>query len=187
MPVLWIVLIDVLLAATGFAAGRWRALSAAGGDTRRLHSRPHYYGWNAALFAALPALLLLVLWLIAQPLVIDRSVARLIPTATADRPLMLEQVQRLTDDLRQVADSGALTAEQLATDDAALQAAGVDLPSDPAIVAAARADLHLHDLSRRLMSGAVLLLAAAGLAFALARTRRISAPATSSNWSSGQR
>ena len=71
MPLLWIVLIVAALSALGFAAGRGRALSLAGGDPRLLHSRPNYYGWNAALWAAVPALALLLFWLIARPLVRD--------------------------------------------------------------------------------------------------------------------
>ena len=68
MPVLWIVLIVLVLATIGFVLGQRRALASAGGDARRLHSRPVYHGWNAALAALLPALLVLVFWLLVLPL-----------------------------------------------------------------------------------------------------------------------
>ena len=68
MPVSWIVLLVLVLAVAAYVLGRGRALAAAGGDTRRLHSRPVYYGGNAALHTLIPALLLLVLARIAAPL-----------------------------------------------------------------------------------------------------------------------
>ncbi|MEZ5798885.1 MAG: phosphate ABC transporter permease subunit PstC [Paracoccaceae bacterium] len=45
--------------ALGFVLGRQRALSVAGGDARRLHSLPVYYGSSVLLFTAIPALILL--------------------------------------------------------------------------------------------------------------------------------
>ncbi len=59
MPVLWIVLLVLVLAVAGYGLGRRRALAMAGGDARRLHSRPVYYGWNAALSTLVPGLVLL--------------------------------------------------------------------------------------------------------------------------------
>ena len=72
MPTLWITLIVLALAVVGYVLGRARSVRAVDGNTRVLHSRPTYYGWNVALFTAVPALLVLLLWGIAQPLVIDR-------------------------------------------------------------------------------------------------------------------
>ncbi|MBA4492134.1 phosphate ABC transporter permease subunit PstC [Paracoccus sp. S1E-3] len=60
MPVSWIILLVLVLAATAYVLGRRRALEGANGDPRRLHSRPVYYGWNAALSALVPAVLMLV-------------------------------------------------------------------------------------------------------------------------------
>ncbi|NHF73763.1 phosphate ABC transporter permease subunit PstC [Paracoccus xiamenensis] len=67
MPVMWIVLIVLMLATAGFVLAQRRALASAEGDARRLHSRPAYYGWNAALSALLPGLLVLGLWRMAMP------------------------------------------------------------------------------------------------------------------------
>lgn len=67
MPVSWTLLIVLALAVAGYLATRARAVALTGGDTRKLHSRPSYYGWNAALLTALPALLLIAIWRFVQP------------------------------------------------------------------------------------------------------------------------
>ncbi|KFE35185.1 phosphate ABC transporter permease subunit PstC [Thioclava atlantica] len=61
MEVLWIGALLAALALGGFLAGRFRALKAAGGDTRVLHSVPNYSGTLVALSAALPAFALSIL------------------------------------------------------------------------------------------------------------------------------
>jgi phosphate transport system permease protein len=66
MPVSWTLLIVLALAGAGYLLTRMRAVAMAGGDTRKLHSRPGHYGWNAALLTALPALLIAV-WRFVQP------------------------------------------------------------------------------------------------------------------------
>lgn len=50
------------LSAWAFRAGRSRAVAIAGGRRRVLHSLPGYYGYYLALWCALPALVLFVLW-----------------------------------------------------------------------------------------------------------------------------
>lgn len=67
MPVSWTMLLVLALAVAGFFLGRTRVLAAAGGDSRKLHSRTNYYGWNIALFTAVPALFLISIWAFAQP------------------------------------------------------------------------------------------------------------------------
>jgi len=67
MPVSWTLLIVLAMAVAGFFIGRTRVIAAAGGDSRRLHSRTSYYGWNVALFTALPTLFLTAIWLFAIP------------------------------------------------------------------------------------------------------------------------
>ncbi|MFT4014365.1 MAG: phosphate ABC transporter permease subunit PstC [Paracoccus sp. (in: a-proteobacteria)] len=67
MPVTWTMLLVLALAVSGYFVARARVLSAAGGDSRKLHSRPSYYGWNVALFTAIPALFLIAIWSFAQP------------------------------------------------------------------------------------------------------------------------
>ncbi len=67
MPVSWTLLIVLALALAGYLVTRARAVRLAGGDIRRLHSRPGYYGWNAALLTALPALFVTAIWRFAWP------------------------------------------------------------------------------------------------------------------------
>jgi phosphate transport system permease protein len=69
----------LLMTLAGFAAGRQRALASSGGHARSLHSRPAYYGSYVALWAAVPAFLLLALWVVAQPLVIDMVIRNHLP------------------------------------------------------------------------------------------------------------
>ena len=67
MPVSWTLLIVLVLAGAGYLVTRARVVALAGGDTRRLHSRPSYHGWNAALLTALPALFLIAIWRFLLP------------------------------------------------------------------------------------------------------------------------
>ncbi len=61
---LWIVLAAVaLLAVSAYYAGRFRSVAVADAAGQRSHSLPSYYGFYAALWCGLPALLLLVLWM----------------------------------------------------------------------------------------------------------------------------
>ena len=80
MPTLWLVICLFGFAAIGYFLGRGRALSSAGGDVRALHSLPGYYGLNAAMSALIPALIVLVLWMLVQPVVINQQVSGIIPT-----------------------------------------------------------------------------------------------------------
>ncbi|MDO5529114.1 MAG: phosphate ABC transporter permease subunit PstC [Paracoccus sp. (in: a-proteobacteria)] len=59
---IYIFLIFAALLAVSYVAGRHRATAVAGGDVRRLHSRPIYYGWSVALSAFLPPFIIFVLY-----------------------------------------------------------------------------------------------------------------------------
>ncbi|MDS9467612.1 phosphate ABC transporter permease subunit PstC [Paracoccus sp. MBLB3053] len=98
MPVSWTLLIVLAMAAAGFVIGRSRVLAAAGGDSRKLHSRTSYYGWNIALFTAVPALFLIAIWLFAQPGV-DRWVLAAVSLALAVAGLGLS-LSRTAPDFR---------------------------------------------------------------------------------------
>ena len=58
------------LAVIGFKMGRSRALMLSGGQVRRLHSLPTYYGGYAMLWCGLPALALIGIWLACEPTII---------------------------------------------------------------------------------------------------------------------
>ena len=55
MPMAWALLAGLVLAVAGFVLGRGRAMAAAGGDIRRLHSRPVYHGASVAMLVLAPA------------------------------------------------------------------------------------------------------------------------------------
>ena len=62
----------VLLALSGFYAGRYKARSIRVGS--RLNSLPQYHGIHVALWSGLPALILIVLWVSFEPVVIEALV-----------------------------------------------------------------------------------------------------------------
>ena len=118
MPASWILLIVLVLAAAGYVLARGRAMASAGGDQRRLHSLPSYYGTNAAMAAAVPALGLLAVWLIAQPMVSDLYVSSGLPEAiqadAGERSLAMADVRRVADGLDYAVSQGAMTREEAA-------------------------------------------------------------------------
>jgi phosphate transport system permease protein len=94
----------ILLAACAlaYALGRQRAFALAGGrrNIRSLHSLPSYYGYFTALSCGLPAFLLIAVWLLFAPGVIDSLVLADLPEATQTLPpnelrLVLNDIQNL--------------------------------------------------------------------------------------------
>lgn len=129
------------LCALGFYMARNRALASGNGDRRNLHSLPNYYGWNAAMLTAVPALGVLVIWLLAQPMMIDSAVFKTIPDSAiaegSSRGLVMSDVRRLADGLDVIVQRGVMDADRAATLDAGttdlratLAAEGVALGSE---------------------------------------------------------
>ena len=115
MALSWILLIIAVLAVAGFIFGRGKALSTADGDARNLHSLPNYYGTNVAMKSAVPALAILVVWLIAQPLLIESQVSSAIPDSAisegSSRGLVMADVRRVANGLDTAVAQGAMTQE----------------------------------------------------------------------------
>ncbi|QPM89734.1 phosphate ABC transporter permease subunit PstC [Pseudooceanicola algae] len=183
MPATWIFLIVLALAVIGFVLGRRRALASAGGDSRFLHSLPSYYGTNVALFVTVPALIVLGVWLIAQPTVVERSTQHMIPETAYETSgalsLMMSDVRRVAFGLEMALSRDAVSPEELealdadATDIRAILASvGIAVGSDitPVTLEAAKRFRSLNDTANLLRSIVVLLLAAGGLVLALSRT-----------------
>ena len=76
----------LFLGAAAYQAGRRRALAAAGGDLRRLHSLPNYYGVYVALWCALPALLVLALWVALQGRIVEAVLVSELPAQARALP-----------------------------------------------------------------------------------------------------
>ena len=178
------VLLFIILAigAAGYTLGVRRARAAAGGDTRKLHSLTGYHGQSVLLFSAVPALVLLGLWLVLQPLYLDHRAGAMI--AVADIPeggsldLVLADVRRVAEGLDLLVASGGMTEDDLAAMGAAdsdlkarLGGVGVALAGEvgEGVFEAARDYRHAtHGLSLA-MAAATIAAALAGLVFALRR------------------
>jgi len=84
------------LVAAFFAARK--ANFAGVGTVEKTHSRPVYHGLNAAIWAGVPSLLIVLVWLFAQGAVIDRLVLSTIPSAVTATPteqaLMMSEVRQ---------------------------------------------------------------------------------------------
>ncbi|NOZ68809.1 MAG: phosphate ABC transporter permease subunit PstC [Deferribacteres bacterium] len=76
----------LILSAVGFQAGRSRSFKAVNGEIRRLHSLPGYYGWYVALWCALPAVMILLMWLAFQSSVITSLVVSGLPPEIQSLP-----------------------------------------------------------------------------------------------------
>ena len=151
MSVLIILAVLAVLGVAAFILSRQRALASVQGNPRDLHSLPLYYGWYGALAVLIPSLAALLIWLIAQPLIVEnRIAAALPPSLTADATqaeLSLADVRRVAGGLDTAVASGILTNDQAAnlasgtTDVRALLASvGVALAEDvsPEILSAAQ-------------------------------------------------
>ncbi|MBK5940726.1 phosphate ABC transporter permease subunit PstC [Halochromatium roseum] len=115
-------LLFIILAAMGLAyhIGRKRAIGVAGGVTQinRLHSLPAYYGYYAALWVGLPALLLLLFWTGMQGQILTTlTLAELPPEMTAE--LSEGQLSLLVSDIRNLADGNLMGREPSAEVEAA--------------------------------------------------------------------
>ncbi|WP_186392924.1 MULTISPECIES: phosphate ABC transporter permease subunit PstC [unclassified Pannonibacter] len=110
-----VLLIVAALAAAGFFAGRARALSSVNGDGRKLHSLPGYYGWHTSLMILVPALLTVIVWVTAQPFVINSRISSMIAPqsiAASSLDLVMSDVRRVANGLDVAVARGAMSEEQ---------------------------------------------------------------------------
>ena len=107
------VLVAVLgLSLIGYFMGRSRSVAVAGGNLRQLHSLPNYHGFYVALWCGLPALLIALIWLAAQPAIVTQAAISVLPTERVESldenqlSLLLSEVRQAAThaDLGQVAD-----------------------------------------------------------------------------------
>jgi phosphate transport system permease protein len=117
-----LVLVVLILSAIAYRFGRARSVAVVGGrrGQRDLHSLPSYYGMLTALWAGLPALLIVGIWMGAQDTVITRIVLSEMPESV--RALSADQVSLLLNDVRNVV-AGNVRMDQVSAD--AQQAASV--------------------------------------------------------------
>jgi len=160
-------------------------MQSAGGNSRLLHSLPSYYGQAALLFTAVPAFLLMVIWLLIQgPMTEARIISQLGPEVAADAnaaKLTMSDVRRIADGLDAMQDRFDISNDELVTMRAdisdirgRLAEVGVALGSEtkPEVFEAAKAYRIAQQRSAVAMSVVVILTALAGLALAVQRTNR---------------
>jgi len=182
MTVTSVILVLLALAAGGYVAARAKAIASGQGDARRLHSLPGYYGTNAALFILIPSLLLLGLWLVFQPILIDSKVKTMIPANSYDGSgelsLVMSDVRRVADGLDLAADQGVITdrSDPADLDDLRdkLGQVGVALGADikPSTLKAAETYRALSARAKLIRNIAVLGLGLGGLALAMTLTNK---------------
>ncbi|MEZ5824092.1 MAG: phosphate ABC transporter permease subunit PstC [Geminicoccaceae bacterium] len=102
---MFLVAIILVLSLAGYVLGRARARSAAGGDLASFHSRPGHHGWHVFLLAAGPAVALVLLWLVIDPLVLRWAVESRLPQEILQRPP--EMLDFFVQDVARVADGRA--------------------------------------------------------------------------------
>ncbi|WP_420587115.1 phosphate ABC transporter permease subunit PstC [Ruegeria sp.] len=183
MPILWLILIVLAIAAVGYVSGRMRALKSAGGDSRNLHSLPSFYGANVALKTVVPAFGLLVIWLLAQPFYVNSQVSGTIPDSAikdgSSRSLVMAEVRRTATGLDNAVAAGVISegvaqnARADVTDiTARLKEAGQVVTSDitQPVLRAAQSYRVMNAAGYSVMTVAVILVALAGAAFSWFQT-----------------
>ncbi|MFN0262385.1 phosphate ABC transporter permease subunit PstC [Tepidamorphus sp. 3E244] len=177
-----LILIVLAIAVAGYVIGRSRSLASAGGDIRLMHSLPRYHGQSVFIFAAVPAFLTLMVWLLAQPMIIESRVSSMIPPSEvadgSSLSLVMADVHRIADGLDVAVERGVMTEDELdtlrtdVTDvRSRLAEVGVAIGSDvsQSVFEAAKAYRDMGHLGRIIMAALVLLMAAAGAAIAFSK------------------
>ena len=141
------------LALLGYYLARQRAVSAAVATSpRNFHSLPGYHGGYVALWCALPALTLLVLWQVFEPVWLRSSVLDSLPATMQALPA--DQLGLVYNEIRNLVDGSFVTGE----------------PS-PELAVAAERYTELRATSRNVATGAVLVLGLLVLVWAYRRVR----------------
>ena len=99
--------------AAAYHVGRKRAIRVVGGIDRinRLHSLPAYYGYYAALWVGLPALVLLLLWTGLQDQIITQLMVAELPPAMTD-DLSAGRIGLIVNDIKNLA-TGNITSGEI--------------------------------------------------------------------------
>ena len=181
MSIAFLSLIVLGLAALGYLIGRQRALAAAGGDRRRLHSLPSYYGASVFLFTSVPAFLAMAIWLLVQPVLVDRSTGAMITAADVPQgsspALVMADVRRIAAGLdiliARGMDEGALATMRADLSDIRGRLGGVGVAVgetvSPNVFEAAKSYRSLANTGRLAMAAVVLALAVGGILYAAFR------------------
>ncbi len=75
-----------VLSVIGYYMGRSKSVASVSGEVHQLHSRPGYYGFYVAIWTALPAFLLFVVWQILEPQILRAFVMGNVGPAVSELP-----------------------------------------------------------------------------------------------------
>lgn len=142
----------LLLSVAAFTLGKRRALALVGGQGRQLHSLPGYYGHYVLIWTALPAALVLLLWLGFQNRVVEALLVDSLPQASQE--LAPERLELLVNDIKNLAAGTAVSREV-----------------SPELEAAAQRYGGLRQTARASLFVVILALAGAGLMWGRQRIR----------------
>ncbi|HKJ51293.1 MAG TPA: phosphate ABC transporter permease subunit PstC [Gammaproteobacteria bacterium] len=134
------------LALVSFYTGRSRAQQAR--NSARLLALPAHYGYMAAMWSALPAIVLLLAWLAIEPGYLNNRIIASLPASIVDQPG--EAVHLYVNNVLLAVGNGGVS-------------------DDPAIEAAAGKYLEAKRNSRILLSALVIILSLSGILFAMTR------------------
>jgi phosphate transport system permease protein len=141
-----------LLSVGAFWVGKSRSLALVGGNrgVRNLHSLPGHYGLMTALWCALPALLVVGLWLTFQDAIILRLITAHLPAGVRDLPA--NDLSLVMNDVRNLVAGNVPAAS-----------------ASDAVRAAAAEYLQLRGISRMALTVLVMVMAIAGVIFIRSR------------------
>ena len=143
----------VLLAGFSFWLGRKRSFVVVNGDAWKLHSLPNYYGYYAAIWCGLPALIITALWLFFETSIVTQMVVADLPDEI--RSLSPDQLNLVINDIRNLV-SGNIVSTDI----------------DPVMRAAADHYIHLQGISQAALTVLVLVVAISGALLALRAIRQ---------------
>jgi phosphate transport system permease protein len=141
------------MSALAFHLGRKRAFAVAGGQVKKLHSLPSYYGFQAALWSGIPALLLFALWVAFEPTIIMHYVVEALPQDLKNLPA--DRLSLLVNDVRNLVAGNIVSGEV-----------------SPAMQEAATHYRKMQGLSNMALTVIVLALGALGAGYALKLVRK---------------
>lgn len=114
----YVLLLILVLAAVSYLFARRRAVASVEGREYLLHSRPSYHGAFVAAWVGIPAVLLVLIWLLLQGMVIENLLLWSLPPGTTDG-MGLGQISLLLSEIRSVAAGNIFSEPSLVVQEAA--------------------------------------------------------------------
>ena len=99
----------LVLSIFGFYLGRSRAMASSSGVGARLHSLPNYYGFYVAIWCGLPAVLVMIAWLMVEPEIIRTLLISSLPDAAQNLPA--DRLNLFLNDIRNLASGNIVSRE----------------------------------------------------------------------------